>query len=256
MLSEETIIIAIFCAIATVLGILDYKHSQGRLYLSEILLCGVLFALKGSSFRRFYVWLKRRNLFDMPDRTRLQRLLITHQKQCRQFLEDPTVLNITDSFGVEVIHPFREGRSEQSKKVSKKGLSNHRWIIGRKINVVINQDLSIVSCQSNTANVSDKNFNASLSKISGIVLADSGYREREGISENMKICRKGTWNCRMYVETLFSLWERICNAKRSFHRTVAGFAAKSAFLATLTNIVFSLNESFGFNRFSLAQWAL
>ena|SRR6185295_4544351 len=256
MLSEEIIIIAIFCAIATVLGMMDYKHSQGKLYLSEILLCGVLFALRGSSFRRFYVWLTRRNLFDLPDRTRLQRLLITHQKQCHQFLEDPTVLNITDSFGVEVIHPFREGRSSQSQRISKKGKSNHRWIIGRKINVIINQNLSVVQYQNDTANICDKNFNPALAKTPGIILADNGYRDREGIPENMKICQKGSWNCRMYVETLFSLWERICNAKRSFHRTVLGFTAKTAFLVALTNIAFSLNESFGFNRFSLVQWAL
>jgi hypothetical protein len=36
-----------------------------------------------------------------------------------------------------------------------------------------------------------------------IVLADYGFRGKEGVLENMKICKEGTWNKRICVETLF-----------------------------------------------------
>ncbi|EFH89872.1 hypothetical protein Krac_11457 [Ktedonobacter racemifer DSM 44963] len=35
------------------------KHSQAKLYPSELVTIGLLFALKGGHFRTFYRWLKR-----------------------------------------------------------------------------------------------------------------------------------------------------------------------------------------------------
>jgi hypothetical protein len=60
----------------------------------------------------------------------------------------------------------------------------------------------------------------------------------------------------MGIETLFSLWTRICNMKKSFHRTVTGFKAKIWYLAALTNIVIRKNEELGFTRLSMVQWSL
>lgn len=57
MLPDDDIILFLFYAIAVALAGKDRKHSQGKLYLSEVVLCGVLFALKGISFRRFHKWL-------------------------------------------------------------------------------------------------------------------------------------------------------------------------------------------------------
>lgn len=257
LLQDDIIIIALYLSICEKLGKRrDYKHTQAKLYLSEIILCGVLFALRGSSFRRFYIWLKRRNLFDLPERSRLQRLLITHKNRCDQFLASPTVLNVMDSFGVEVIHPLREGRSGQSQKVSKKGKSNRRWIVGRKINVALNSTLEVISYQDETANVFDNRFNKEYEEVNGIMLTDKGYRQKAGSPKNFKICEHGRWNDRMWIERLFSLWTRICGMKHSFHRTVAGFKAKVSYLVALTNIVFKLNGEFGFNKFSMVQWAI
>ena len=42
MLREEDIIIMLYCAISDTLSESDYKHPQSNLWLSEILLCGVL----------------------------------------------------------------------------------------------------------------------------------------------------------------------------------------------------------------------
>jgi len=39
--------------------------------------------------------------------------------------------------GIELIHPMREGRSPQ--QIGRKGLSNHRWMVGGKLCLVLNQ---------------------------------------------------------------------------------------------------------------------
>jgi len=254
---QETIILILYCCIADTLTDQDNKHTQGHLYLSEIVLCGVLYALKGTSFRRFYWWLKQQHLFaSLPERSRLQRILIDKQAYCKRFLADQTLFTVLDSFGVEVIHPMRENRSKQSQKVSKKGLSNHRWIIGRKIAVTLNQNMQVVCASDDTANVHDSKFNLAHHLLDSITLADQCFKQQNNTPTNFKICKKGTWNDRMLIETLFSLWTRICHMKKSFHRSVKGFQAKIAYLFSLTNIAFSNNPSLGFNTLSLVQWPI
>ena len=44
---------------------------------------------------------------------------------------------IVDSYGIELIHPTREGRSPR--QIGKKDTSNYRWIVGGKLCVVLNQ---------------------------------------------------------------------------------------------------------------------
>jgi hypothetical protein len=91
---------------------------------------GLLHALKGGGNRPFYRWLTRdyRALFPrLPERTRLFRLLKTHHDWTQVFLAAPTVLGVIDTYGIELIHPIREGRSPQ--QIGRKGLSNHRWVV-------------------------------------------------------------------------------------------------------------------------------
>ena len=73
----------------------------------------------------------------LPERTRLFRLLKTHQDWTQIFLAAPTVLGVIDTYGIELIHPMREGRSPQ--QIGRKGLSNHRWIVGGKLCLLLNQ---------------------------------------------------------------------------------------------------------------------
>ena len=47
----------------------------------------------------------------LPERTRLFRLLKTHQDWTQLFLAAPTVLGVINTYGIELIHPIREGRS-------------------------------------------------------------------------------------------------------------------------------------------------
>ena len=90
------------------------KHPEAHLWPSEVVTLGLLHALKGVGNRPFYRWLTRdyRPLFPwLPERTRLFRLLKTHQDWTKAFLASPTVLGVIDTYGIELIHPMREGRS-------------------------------------------------------------------------------------------------------------------------------------------------
>jgi hypothetical protein len=62
----------LFCRVAE--QITDPKHSQAKLYPSEVVTLALLYTLKGCGQRAFWRWLTRdyRPLFpNLPDRTRL-----------------------------------------------------------------------------------------------------------------------------------------------------------------------------------------
>ena len=88
------------------------KHPEAHLWPSEVVTLGLLYALKGVGNRALYRWLTRdyRTLFPrLPERTRLFRLFKTHQDWTQVFLAAPTVLGVIDTYGIELIHPMREG---------------------------------------------------------------------------------------------------------------------------------------------------
>jgi hypothetical protein len=58
-----------------------------------------------------------------------------------------------DTYSIELIHPMREGRSPQ--QIGRKGLSNHRWIVGGKLGLLLNQWGLIVAWACVTAHVAD-----------------------------------------------------------------------------------------------------
>lgn len=257
MLPNDDIILQLWYGIEECLSGKDRKHYQAKLRLSETILCGVLFVLLGRSFRRYYRWLVKQELFvTLPERSRLHRLVNHYSFLCEEFLGSKTFYGILDSFGIEVIHPIREGRSEQSKAVCGKGKSNHRWIVGRKVAVTINQNYEVVKVNDEKDNVCDNSFDEEHTEAADINLTDQGFKKKEETPENFKICKKGQWNERMGVETLFSLWTRILNMKKSFHRTTEGFKAKLSYMVALTNIIVGKNEELGFAKLSMVQWSL
>ena len=116
------------------------KHPEAHLWPSEVGTVGLLHALKGVGNRAFYRWLTRdyRPLFPrLPERTRLFRLFKTPQAWTRAFVAAPTMLGVIDTYGIELIHPIREGRSPQ--QIGRNGLSNPRWIVGGKRCLLLNQ---------------------------------------------------------------------------------------------------------------------
>jgi len=102
-------------------------HPEARLWPRAVVTLGLLHALKGVGNRAFSRWLTRdyRALFpQLPERPRLLRLFRTPQDWTPVFLAAPTVLGGIDTYGLELIHPMREGRSPPP--IGRKGLSNHR----------------------------------------------------------------------------------------------------------------------------------
>ena len=110
------------------------KHPEAPLWPSKVGTLGLLHALTGGGNRPCSRWLTRdsRALFPrLPERTRLFRLFTTHHDWTQIFLAAPTVLGVIDTSGIALIQPMREGRSAQ--QIGRKGLSNHRWIVGGKL---------------------------------------------------------------------------------------------------------------------------
>jgi hypothetical protein len=214
------------------------------LYPSELVTVGILFALKGGHFRAFYRWLKRDygDWFgdgSLPERTRLQRLLQTHQDWCALLLADPSFFTVIDSYPIELCSDW-EGRSQQ--QVGKKGRDKGRWSIGIKICMLLNDVCRVVNWDWATMNVNDKHFHPVVEPFRGetIVLADFGFRDKDGLPENMKICKKGTWNERMCVETVFSMLTTICDLKRIRHRLSAYIQMRLAYVVARFNILLDL----------------
>ena len=237
-------VISLFCLVDDRLGPRP-KHVQAKLWPSELVTIGLLFALKGSSFRGFYRWLARDDavLFGgLPERTRLLRALRAHQAWTDAFLADPTFFTVIDTYGIELIHPWRYGRSP--KQVGRKGYSNHRWIVGLKLCWLLNNRGQVVAWDWNTANVADNTFAplvASLGNVS-ITLADTGLHTANGDPPNLKLCHRGEWNERMLIETVFSLVHRVCRLKYLWHRSRPYLAMHLAFVMALFNALLALNE--------------
>ena len=95
-------IIALFCLVDDTLHD-NKKHSQAKLYPSEVVTLALLYALTGNGQRAFWRWLTRdyRDLFpNLPDRTRLFRLFNSHQHYVDLFLADPSLIGVIDSYGI------------------------------------------------------------------------------------------------------------------------------------------------------------
>jgi hypothetical protein len=241
-MTTEDIIIHIFCLVDDALKGIG-KDPCAKLYPSEVVTIGVLFALKGGRFRAFYRWLKRdyNALFGgLPDRTALQRQLREQQDHTDLLLAQPSVLNVADSYPIELLFPIREGRSKQ--QVGTKGKDKGRWSIGLKVCWIINTFGQVCGWIWDGMNCPDQDFLDFFEEYDeqAIILADWGFRCAQGVPANVKICKKGTWNDRMPVETTFSLLTVVCNAKKIFHRAEAYIEARLAYMASMFNILLKL----------------
>jgi hypothetical protein len=239
------------------------KHPEAHLWPSEVVTLGVLHALKGVGNRAFHRWLTRdyRPLFRcLPERTRLFRLFKTHQDWTQAFLASPTVLGVIDTYGIELIHPIREGRSPQ--QIGRKGLSNHRWIVGGKLCLLLNQYGLVVGWACASANVPDNTFQWLIRQVDGrmIVLSDTSFHAAEGDPANLKLCPRGEWQDRMLVETVLSLLTVVCHCKKVMHRGWEYFHARLAFTMAAFHVLVQwygfLPNASGFVPLSMAEFSL
>src|SRR6516165_1661019 len=255
-------ITALFCEVDEQLHTIP-KHPEAHLWPSEVVTLGLLHALKGVGNRPFSRWLTRdyRPLFPrLPERTRLFRLLKTHQDWTRAFLAAPTVLGVIDTSGIELIHPFQEGRSPQ--QIGRKGVSNHRWIGGGKLCLLLNQWGLIVGWACATANVADNTFQWLIRQVEEqmIVLSDTAFHATEGDPANLKLCQRGAWEDRMLVETVLSRLTLVCHFKKVMHRGWAYFQARLAFTMAAFNVLVQWHgcqpTASGFVPLSIAEFSL
>ncbi len=255
-------ITAIFCQVDDHLAGLP-QHPHATLWPSEVVTLGLLHALKGGGNRAFYRWLTRdsRALFPrLPERTRLFRLFMTHHAWTKVFLAAPTVLGVIDTYGMELIHPMREGRS--SLQIGRKGLSHHRWIVGGKRCFLLNQWGLVVAWECGTAHVADTTFQWLIRQFEEhmIVLSDTAFHAAEGDPANLKLCQRGEWQDRLLVETVLSMLTLVCHGKKVMHRGWAYFQARLAFTMAAFNVLVQwhgfLPNASGFVPLSIAEFSL
>lgn len=246
------------------------KHNQASLCPSETVTLGLLFALKGGSGRAFFRWVRRdlAVLFPrLPERTRLFRLLATHQDWTHRFLAQPTALGVIDSYGIELVHPIRERAKPERARIATKGKSNFRWIMGAKLAVVLNQFGLVVDFDVSAADVGDTAFLPLVEKFDQqmLVLSDQGFHAQSkdgqrGDPPNLKVCQKGKWNDRMIVETFFSMLTNVCHCKKMGQRAWAYLKARLAQTVAMFNLLAQWSglrpDENGFVSLALAQFSL
>jgi hypothetical protein len=241
-MTTELIIILIFCYVDGVMMDIQ-KHPQAKLYPSELVTIGILRALKGGGSRAFHRWLKRDYdaLFGgLPERTRLERALKAYEAWCDRFLAEPGLLLVMDSYPIELLFPIREGRSDQ--QVGTKGRDKGRWTIGLRLCWQLDTSGRVVDWAWAPLNVPDKTFNGLAACLSeqSLVFTDLGFRDANGVPDNLVLCPKGTYNDRMMVETAFSLLTVVCHLNKIGQRVEAYIEARLAYVAAMFNTLLAL----------------
>ena len=259
----EDFIIELFCQVDDKM-LNATKHSQATLFPSEVVTLALLFALKGRGNRAFYRWLKNnwRHFFpELPHRTRLFRLFNSHRHWVDCFMAAPSLIGVIDSYGIELIHPRREGRS--AKQIGKKGFSNQRWIVGGKLCLLLNHLGLVVGWDVDTANVYDGTaFQHLVEAVAEemLVFADPHFAKSGWNPPNLKICAKGTWNDRMMIETVLSMLTVVCHFKKVGHRVWDYFKSRAGYTMALFNILVQWHglqpAEDGFVHLSIAEFSL
>ena len=239
-MTDRDFIIELFCRVDDVMFDVE-KHPQAKMYPSELVALGLVFALKGSGTRAYYRWISRnfRDLFpNLLERTRFFRALKQQQGWLNRFLAQPSMIGLIDSFGIELIHPRREGRSEQ--QIGRKGLSNRRWIVGGKLCVLLNHLGLIVGWDCDTANVYDGSAFQQL--VDGVademlVFGDPHFVKKDWHPTNFKPCKRGEWNSRMIIETVLSMLTVVCSFKHLTHRVWDYFEMRLGYTMAMFNLL-------------------
>jgi hypothetical protein len=94
-------------------------------------------------------------------------------------------------------------------------VSNHRWIVGGKLCLLVNQYGLVVEWACDTANVADNTFQWLMRQFEErmIVLSDTAFHAAEGDPTNLKLCERGAWEDRLLVETVLSMLTLVCHLK-------------------------------------------
>ena len=239
------------------------KHAQAALYPSEGVTLAFRFAIKGVGNRAFYRWWARawQACFpQLPERTRLFRLFKTHRQWTERFLAEPTIFGVIDTYGIELIHPIREGRSAH--QMGKKGKSNHRWIVGGKLCLLLNKFGLVVAGDCATAHVCDHTLQPLIRQFEEpmMILSDTGFHAAPGDPSNLKLCHRGEWKDRMLIETVLSMLTLVNHMKKVMPRVWDYFEARLAFTLAAFNVLVQWDglpvTAGGFVPLSIAEFSL
>ena len=261
-MTTEELITALFSEVDEQLRTLP-THPEAYLWPSAVVTVGLLHALKGAGNQpcsRRLTRASRPLLPRLPERTRLLRRFATHQAWTRAFLAAPTVLGVIDPYGIEWLHPMRAGHSPQ--QIGRTGLSNHRWIVGGKLCLLLNHWGLIVGWACATAHVADNAFQWLMQQVDGrmIVLSDTGFHAAEGDPSNLTLCPRSAWQDCMLVETVLSMLTLVCHLKKVMHRGWAYFQARLAFTMAAFNVLVQWHgfqpTASGFVPLSIAEFSL
>jgi hypothetical protein len=173
----------------------------------------------------------------------------------------PSLLGLIDSYGIELIHPRREGRSRQ--QIGKKGKSNTRWIVGGKLCLLLNHLGLVVGWAVDTANVYDGSaFQHLVEQVEDemVVFSDMGFEKQDWHPANLKLCQRGEWNSRMLIETVLSMLTLICHFKKVMHRVWSYFESRVGYTMALFNLLVQWHglvpDADGYVRLSIAEFSL
>ncbi len=93
-----------------------------------------------------------------------------------------------------------------------------------------------------------------------LVFSDTGFHNKDGDPENLKVCKRGQWNGRMVVETLHSMLTRVCHFKHVSHRDWLYLGARFAFTMAAFNLLATWHglvpDTDGFVKLSIAEFSL
>jgi hypothetical protein len=149
-----------------------------------------------------------------------------------------------------------------TQQIGRKGKSNHRWIVGGKLCLLLNKLGLVVAWDCAGANAPDTAFHALIEPFEDemIVLSDTAFHAKVGDPTNLKICERGLWNTRMLVETVLSMVTGVCHLKKVAHRTWAAFQTRLAFTLATFNLLVQWHglkpDAHGFVHLSLAEFSL
>ena len=107
-------------------------------------------------------------------------------------MASPLRIGVIDTFGIELNHPRREGRSKT--QIGRKGISNQRRIVGGKRCLLLNHLGLILDWNCDTANVYDgSGFQHLVEGVSEqmVVFADEGFSKSDWFPFNLRVCRRG-----------------------------------------------------------------
>ena len=113
-----------------------------------------------------------------------------------------------------------------------------------------------------TANVAENTFQWLVRQFDKrmIVLSDTAFHAAAGDPANLKLCRRGEWEDRILVETVWSMLTLVCHFKKVMHRVWAYFQARLAFTMAAVNVLVQwhglLPNASGFVPLSMAEFSL